>query len=228
MDADVQNSRDKLIARALSASAAKLRPNPTKASFVEVLLDQAIAKAIRELEPGANVEVTGHNHPRPPIPDWVGDMRDFDLKATLPGEASPSILIEDKVDDIKWTLWDLLKLAAGLKIVGVEAAYLVGAAWPKRWASDHPCVALFSAEPTARTWDSRWMLRTWATAWEELLRPGKGGPARPTVIPAAVETVFLGRATSQAFPSHEIRALAIRRSPDVEEIQLSDGRLTSG
>lgn len=172
-------------------------------SFLESYLERTIVAAI-DAETSAEARLTGQN--RIEVPGWDRKLGGFDLRVAL-GERE--LLIETKVDDVEDTLWDLLKLAAGLGLAEVAAGYLVVAAKKQRWSSQDDCVELFHRNGTRR-WKTSEIVRRWSRAWGRLVGP-HGGAARPLVLPELLETRFIARKTITAFPTYEIRCIGVGR-----------------
>ena len=102
--------RDELMASAVGLAGSLLEKDSKRDSFLERLLEAALARAIAQTAPGAKVEQTGHALTA--VPGWDIELGNFDLQVRLAGEEQPSILIETKIDDVGDQLWDMFKLTS--------------------------------------------------------------------------------------------------------------------
>jgi hypothetical protein len=125
--------------------------------------------------------------------------------------------MEVKVDDVEHTLWDLFKLAAGLRMPGVEAAYMV-LARPARRLRERDCAALFEARQGPTRWVSAAMFAQWRGAWADLTGP-RGGSARPLSVPSEIETDFIATTLAKGFDGYEISCVAVRLIPGAEDLR---------
>jgi hypothetical protein len=66
------------------------------------------------------------------LPDWDPKPQSIDVCVTR-ADGALRLALELKVDDVRFTFWDMLKMAAAARIPFVERAYLVVAA--KTWDS---------------------------------------------------------------------------------------------
>lgn len=207
--------RDLVMAAAIERAGPLVERHPEKDSFLEALLEQSIGRAVAELVPGSEIAQTGGN--RAEIPGWDRRLGDFDLKIRLPDEERPSVVVEAKVDDVGHTLWDLFKLTTVPRIHGAVAGYLVVAARRSSWARGGEVFALYDPEQGTPRRSVARMLVEWNKTWRELTGPN-GGVARPTALPAFVETRFIGASAVRAFPDYEIRCIRVHRvgATDIE------------
>jgi hypothetical protein len=204
-----------VVAQAAAVAARNIDTSGPKASFlesrIEVGMQAALSQTIDETLLGARREEFK-------VPGWMGDLRGIDMYVRHPN-GSLRVAAELKVDDVEWILWDLFKLANVFEIGSVEAAFLIVAARRSVWSSQRDCVALLSGQPgSCLRWDSRLMLRDWEKAWQGLL---KGGPARPTHLPAAIEVEVIAADPVPAYPDYELRVAAIRPVPGAGIIQFA-------
>jgi hypothetical protein len=204
-----QERFDELLAEAVPLAGERLAEH-AGGSFLEKYLEAALKAALVELVPAISVSATGHS--RVSVPNWQPKMGGFDLRVRLSDQPEGEALVETKVWDVEQTLWDLFKLAAGLTMPGVGAAYLVLARHGHRW-QDGECVELFAEGAGPRRWTSGTFFEDWKAAWTELLG---GGTARPLSAPAEIETAFIASAPAVGFPPYEIRAVAVRLVPGAD------------
>jgi hypothetical protein len=206
-----------LLKLATEQAATAIDPMFPKPSFLESKIEAALLAAIGErLDPG----LLGARKREFDVPDWTGDLRGIDLYIRdLSGELC--VGCELKVDDVRWTLWDVFKLVNTFALPSVDAAFLVVAAAEHTWASDRPYVAFFDPPPgAALRWRTRDTIEWWPSAWNELLA---GGPARPVKVPAQIEIEAIARAPVPAYPGYELRTVAVRPAPDSGSVVLDNG-----
>lgn len=119
-----------------------------------------------------------------PLRGWCHPPRGIDIGATDP--AGGRWIGELKLRATDQILWDLLKLADGLRLEEVTAAFLqVGAVTTPQRRADL-CVELLQRGAVEH--DTRSLFDANRLAWSELLQ---GGTARPTELPTAIRTTLL-------------------------------------
>jgi hypothetical protein len=127
-------SPNELLALAIETAARLIDPAFPKPSFLESKIEAALLEAIGER---IDRSLLGARKREFDIPDWIGDLRGIDLYIRNP-EGQLCVGCELKVDDVQWTLWDLLKLVNTFALPSVDAAFLVVAATQHTWESDRP------------------------------------------------------------------------------------------
>jgi hypothetical protein len=205
---------DQLLAKALPVAGERLTVHRGAPSFLERYLEDALVEAVASVDARSRAKTAGRGLVS--IPNWDKRLGGFDLRVrsrSMSGEA----LAELKVDDVEHTLWDLFKLAAGLSMPGVDAAYMV-LARPARPLRERDCAALFEERPVPTRWVSAAMFAQWRAAWTDLTGP-RGGSARPLSVPSEIETEFIGSAPAEGFDGYEIRCVAVRLVPEVEDLR---------
>jgi hypothetical protein len=206
MDSAGQVERDDAMRAALERAAASVRPHPMRKSFLERLLEDAVAEEW-------TASTGGSAAPRCQLSaaGWNPEPGQTDLVLGLRGDPTPTVIAELKVLDVEETLWDALKLlsVAEHDPRGVRA-YLIVATTPKRWR-DAEVAALYAppdrdAPEGIRGWVTEELLTRWRRSWRHLLG---GGRARPRDLPGRLQTRFLGAYRVPAFPDHELRGVAL-------------------
>lgn len=192
-------------------------PQVPKPSFLESKLESAIRDAV-----GAHIDpkLLGARRSEFKIPGWTEHLGAIDLYLR-DDQGDLRIAWELKVDDVEFTLWDLLKLANTFELDSVKAAFLVVAAPLKTWGSGRDCVDLFDAGPgTCLRWRTREMIGSWPKPWTHDLA---NGTARPIRAAAEVEIESIARAPVEAYPGYELRTLALRPVPNGGQVAFANG-----
>lgn len=197
-----------LFAGAVAETAGAIDTSGPKPSFLESRIVRALEVALAARFGEAMV---GHER-RFPIPDWNPRPGAIDLFLRHAPDGDLRVVVEAKVGDVNWCLWDMWKMVSARQLPGVEDAYLVVAAPRRHWKSGADCVDLFPAKPsTPRRWDSLEMTQLWHNAWQELLLGGSGRPSR---VAKTIEVEFVGCHDIPAFPGFELRSIAVTAVPD--------------
>jgi hypothetical protein len=211
----LQQRFDELIAGALPLAGERLSASGGAPSFLERHLEDALIEAIGSVDATARAKATGRGLVS--VPNWDRRLGGFDLRLGFSSDPGSEALVETKVDDVEHTLWDLFKLAAALRMPGVDAAYMILARPKHRW-DDGDCAALFAEREGPTWWVSEAMFVEWRAAWADLTGP-RGGSARPLTVPSKVETAFIGAAAVEGFDGYEIRCVAVRLVPGCGELR---------
>jgi hypothetical protein len=179
-------------------------------SFKEELVHDALEPALEKRFGKGRV------HRRRPrdlavLPDWDPQPQSIDMSVLDAGNEL-RLAFELKVDDVRFTLWDMLKMTAAARLVSVVRAYLVVAAstWDsprsreagRRYFPSSPGVPQIA--PLVELFDE------YRRAWEHDLTESS---ARPTRFPEALELTNVATAIVPAWPKYEIRTLAVRDAP---------------
>ena len=177
-------------------------------SFKEDLLHDALEPAL-ERRFGPDRVCRRRSRARAVLPDWMPQPQSIDV-SVLTGETL-RLAFELKVDDIRFTLWDMLKMAAATRIASVQRAYLVVAA--RTWDSPRARQAgrrFFSVSPSPRAVSVVELFDEYRRTWAHDLTASR---ARPTRFPEALELAHVAAASVPAWPRYELRALAVCDAP---------------
>jgi hypothetical protein len=199
------------------AAGASIDPTLPRRSFLESKLEAALVQALMTHLDADRVGVRKQEFK---VPGWTEHLGPIDLYVRDHAQGL-QIACELKVDDVEWTLWDLLKIVNTFELVSTQAAFLVVAATVRTWASERDCVALFDAAPgVCLRWRTDEMVKSWPKAWKDLLA---GGPARPVYAPAEIEVESIARTPVVAYPGYELRTVAVRPAPASGRLAFADG-----
>lgn len=177
----------------------------TKDHFLEKWLDDALCQGLIS-HFGSECVTTQKSLSGFLLPDWNPRPASADVKILHP-DGSLRVVIECKVQSVDQTLWDVFKGVSACQVDGVEAAYCVVAATPKKWASSADCVALFNTPAEGHVFKSAWMFKQWPKAWRDLLN---GGSGRPTSVPTHLRVQSVAKAQLAHAPDWEIRAISVQ------------------
>jgi hypothetical protein len=123
------------------------------------------------------------------LADWTGRLFGPDVVvayADRPGYLGFAECKWCREDKIFETLWDMLKLAGALRRTHAEHAYLIVGAPAEPWGRGGLGADLIADG----SWQTRELLERYERAWRWLLQATK---ARPTQLPATVETALVAR-----------------------------------
>jgi hypothetical protein len=142
------------------------------------------------------------------LPDWHPQPQSIDV-SVLDAADELRLAFELKVDDVRFTFWDMLKMAAATRLASVERGYLVVAAstWKsarsreagRRYFPSSPGPPQIA--PLAELFDE------YRRVWQHDLAASS---ARPTRFPEALELTHVATATVPSWPNYEIRAVGVR------------------
>ncbi len=133
---------------------------------------------------------------RPKLPYWpnlpAARLGGFDLGLGLHPDATPRVVLE-----LKWCnswqkvweiIWDCFKLAHAAALPGCDAAFACYAISARAWEKQGPCSELL----TTRTSSTRDLFDEYEWLWAD--PGGQNSKARPTRMPAAVQTSVIAEA----------------------------------
>lgn len=195
---------DAEVASAVRESALAIVSAP---SFKEELVHDALEPALEKRFGRGRVHRT---RPRDltVLPDWDPQPQSIDVSVLNAGNEL-RLAFELKVDDVRFTLWDMLKMAAAARLVSVQRAYLVVAA--RTWNSLRARQAgrrYFPSSPRApQIAPLAELFDHYGSIWAHDLAASS---ARPTRFPEALELTYVASAAIPAWPKYEIRAVAVR------------------
>jgi hypothetical protein len=136
-----------------------------------------------------------------PVPNWLPSPGRTDI---VVGEPSPySAVIEVKVWEVGWCLWDPLKVASLVERGIAEEGYLVVVASEGKFAQRPGFGEMLDDHTEIVTRD---LFTTYRSDWLELLR---GGSGRPVKLPGTLRATLLGRRPLEHKAGWEIRAVKV-------------------
>jgi len=147
------------------------------------------------------------------VPQWLpsAGATDIVLGATPPYQA----VVEVKVYELGWCLWDLAKVASMIHGNMADAGYLIVSATTAKFAKPSEFGQVLRDSPGIVTADLFW---TYAADWLDLLR---GGAGRPVRLPARLQTELLVRERLHNVPGWEIRAIKVVIPPEPGEVRFA-------
>ena len=118
------------------------------------------------------------------LPGWCHAPRGIDVAATDP--AGGRWIGELKLRETDQILWDLLKVAAGLRLDSIVAGFLLVGAFDRVSSPPDLCLELLQQGPVEH--DTLSLFSANRRAWSDLLQ---GGTARPLEMPRTIRTEVL-------------------------------------
>jgi len=201
------NELDSRVASAVRVAATSIVAAP---SFKEALVHRALEPALA-LHFGNERVIGLLGSPKTVLPDWDPQPGAIDV-SVLDEEGRLRLGFELKVDDVRFTFWDMLKMAAAARLPHVARAYLVVAA--STWESATSSQAgrqFFAPEGSgSRAVPLDGLMAEYERAFAHDLAAVSG---RPTKFPGAIEITPIAVAPVTAWTGYELRAIAVQDVP---------------
>jgi hypothetical protein len=147
------------------------------------------------------------------VPGWRPSPGATDI--TLGAHEPYAAVIEAKVYQLGWCLWDMVKIASLIRGGKAEAGYLVVAATSTKFAKRPGFGEVLGSQSTI---DTQQLFTTYAADWLDLLR---GGSGRPVSLPARLETRLLVRQPLQHVAGWEIRVVRVVVLDDGDSVKFT-------
>lgn len=216
------NSLDSRVASAVRAAASSIVVAP---SFKEELVHRALEPALA-LQFGDDRVIGLSGSPKTVLPDWDPQPGAIDV-SVVDEQGQLELAFELKVDDVRFTFWDMLKMASAARLRHVRRAYLVVAA--STWTSTRSRQAgrrFFASEGSgSRAVSLHELMLEYEKAFAHDLAAVSG---RLTKFARAIEIKPIAVAPVTAWPGYELRAIGVRDAPGCTYVERDDAGWPSG
>jgi hypothetical protein len=154
------------------------------------------------------------------VPNWLPSPGSTDVTI---GKGEPyRALIEVKVWQLGWCLWDMVKVASLVQAGKAEAGYLVVVATRSKFAKRPGFGEILDEHAAIATAD---LFTTYKADWLDLLGGGSGRPVR---LPARLQTHRLTTQPLEHAPVWEIRAIKVSIPPDAGDVKSTTSSSRTG